>query len=80
MSKTAAVTIHFTKEFKEQAQCDGPVFQSASAVRLNQLGVEVFTTEKDDPEQEVAYFYPMHTIARVKIANHVERKSPTSFE
>lgn len=61
-----AVSAIFTPKFQEQAKCTGPVFETVDGAHISQAGLHVQCNDLNTNET-VGYFYPMHTLARVKI-------------
>jgi hypothetical protein len=59
------VSIILTPEFQHEAGVTGPNFVDVEDYGIEPEGVYVSTKQQDDKEAAM-YFYPMHTVARVK--------------
>lgn len=66
MSEKVNVSIIFRKEFQDQSGVTGPNFLDVDDYGIEPEGIYVSTKAGAAPA--AMYFYPMHTIARVKVS------------
>jgi hypothetical protein len=60
------VSIILTPQFQAEAGVKGPNFIDVEDVLIDEAGVYVWAKEQEDKEAAM-YFYPTHTVARVKV-------------
>jgi hypothetical protein len=72
--KVPAVSIIITPEMQKSAGVLGPVFDEVLGTTIDELGVHVVVKDHVHTDQTVRYFYPTHSVARVKFRIEEEQE------